>query len=123
VLRGGRDENWSDETVVARLVEVLQIESIIAYLIERGWCEVSLANLEFEDEDDRADEQDDVDAFSHARDGVLEIDAAFAADEDLLENSDLFQPRVALSLFEGEGINARELTENFIRGSGQKVGD
>ena len=45
-------------------------------------------------EDYRADQENDVDAFAHARDCVLEIDATRAVCQNALEDVDLLEPGV-----------------------------
>ena len=45
-------------------------------------------------EDYRADQENDVDAFAHARNCILEIDAAGTVCQNALEDVDLFEPGV-----------------------------
>ena len=57
------------------------------------------ADFEFEDEDYRADDKNDINAFSHAGNGVLEIDATGTIGEDVFENFNFLEPCIALGVF------------------------
>ena len=70
-----------------------------------------LADFELEYEDRRADNEHDVDAFAHARYGVLEVDATGTVDQDALKDCDLFEPGGFLSLVESEWIRLCQFAE------------
>jgi len=61
----GRDQNRSDKSVVARLVEILQVKSIIPNLVEGRGTEVFLINLELQNKNHWPNYQDDVYALTH----------------------------------------------------------
>jgi len=71
-IRG--DENRRDDSVVARLMEVLEVQGVVRHLIERVPGELPGAGLELENEDDRPDDQKDVDPLAHSGDRVFKVD-------------------------------------------------
>jgi hypothetical protein len=81
---------------MASFVKVLQIESIIPYLLESGPVEHRVANLELDDEDYRADEEHRVNSPPHARDAELHEDPTVQANGVSLQEGDLLQPGVPL---------------------------
>jgi hypothetical protein len=64
--------------MVARLVEVLQVERVVPRLVERGALDPPLADLELDHHNDFAEQQHRIDASTHAGDRELEEDTAVA---------------------------------------------
>src|SRR5262249_42930264 len=64
----GGDQDRRNDNVAAGFMKVLEVERVVTNLIKRGRCELCVANLEFKDEDDWADQKNNVDSFAHARD-------------------------------------------------------
>ena len=61
---------------MARLVEVLQVESVVPNLLDGGSIEVLLPDLELDDDDRGADQQHRIDSATQAGDRELEEDRA-----------------------------------------------
>ena len=80
----GRDENGRDEPVMARLMEVLEIQRVVRHLIDRVTSEFLGARLEFENEDDGTDDEENIDPLAHSRDRVLEVNASRIGRKDAL---------------------------------------
>jgi hypothetical protein len=76
ILRLGRNEHRRDEQALARFVEVLQVQRVVINLIDRMGREGLVANLEFQHEDDRANDDDDIYALPETRHAELEVDRA-----------------------------------------------
>ncbi len=62
----------------------------------------------------RANQKNDINAFAHARDRVLKVDATGTVYQHTLENVDLFEPGVELRLFERAGMSARQFANYFV---------
>src|SRR5690606_6558032 len=92
--RSCRDDHWRNRGVVAGFVEVLEVQRVIAGLIKGRGGELVLTYLEFDDEDDRTDDRQNVNPLSQARNGVLEVDGALVpvGCQRHLENVDLLAP-------------------------------
>ncbi len=106
------DQNWCDKSIVAGFVEVLQVQGVVPDLVGSVGREFIFTDLEFENKDDRADEDDDIDAFPQPGDGIFKINFAAKGGEDGTKNGDLFKPGIALGGFEGERIVLHEFAEN-----------
>ena len=110
----GRDENGRDDPVMARLVEVLEIQGVVRHLIERVTGEFSGSRLEFEDKDDGSDDEEDVDPFPHSGDRVLEVDPPFIGLKSGLKDLDLLDPSVPLAQFDGEVASLCQLADDLV---------
>jgi hypothetical protein len=73
--------------------------------------------------DEQAGDQDRVNAFTHTRDCVLEVDAAGAAGQDAFQYCDLLELGGSLCLIEIELIGACQLTKNLGVAGVEKAGD
>ena len=102
--RASGDEDRGDGWLVARLVEVLEVKRVVPHLVDGVGGELLLADLELQDEDHRPNQEDDIDPPAKSRDGILEIQFAAIAvwTENVLEDVDLFEPRIALWRLDGE---------------------
>ena len=106
------NQNWRYGRVVAGFVEIFQVERIIPHLVQRIGFEANLSDFEFQDENHRAYEQDDINPLTHARDGVFEVDLACIAQQRLFENGDFLLPGPSLGLFQGKFVRLGELAED-----------
>jgi len=70
-----------------------------------------LTDFEFENEDDRPNY------------GVLEVDPTRAIYQHTVENVDLFQPGVELSLLERMRVSASEFADDFVWASAEEISD
>lgn len=66
--RGSGDKDRSDDARVTGFVEVLEVEGVVADLVEGVSGELFLAYFELEDEDDAVYEEEDIDTFTKAGD-------------------------------------------------------
>src|SRR5437016_1697900 len=97
-FRAGRDDDRRNGSGVAGLVEVLQIECVIANLIESERRELVFAYLKLKNEDHRVDERKDVDALAEARNRILEVERTVVPiwSKRGFKNRDFFKPRICL---------------------------
>ena len=91
------DQDRSNVCIVASFVEVVQVQGIVANLVNVLGEEGPLSDLEFEDEDDRSDDDDRVDSAPHARNCEFEIDRACVVRQDTLKDVGLLEPCISLS--------------------------
>src|SRR5262245_23554755 len=69
-----RHENRRHHHIVARLMEILKIKRIVAYLIDRASAELRFTHLELDHEHHVIDQRNDIDAFTKPGNRILEID-------------------------------------------------
>ena len=104
-------------------MKILEIQSVVANPIQSCGSELLFADLEFQNKDYRTNDQDDIDALSHSGDCILEVNETFSIRKYVLEDLDLLQPCIPLSLFQREGVVRCELAENLLRSSISKFGN
>lgn len=103
------------ELLVARLVEVLEVESVIPDLVD-GICWILVfTDLKLKDENSGTGEQDDIDPPSHSRNRVLKVDCAIVLAKERLKNSNLVEPCAFLRLLVRKFAVAGQFAENGIR--------
>src|SRR5437868_6182780 len=101
---------------MTRFVKILQVEGVVADLINRVRSEPAFAKLEFQNEDYWTDKQHNVNALAHAGDGVFKINLAFAVGENVSEDIDFFEPCIELSGINRKTTRTGERAEDFVRG-------
>src|SRR5947209_6216465 len=92
----GCEQNRDNRSSMAGLVEVLQVQSIIPHLVQSGTVKNDVPYLELDDENNPVDQENGVDAPTHARDAELHKDGAGQPAELALQQADLFQPGISL---------------------------
>ena len=70
-------------------MEILQIEGVVANLIQSRGSELLFADLEFQNKDCRTNDQDDIYALPHSGDCVLEVNETLSIRKYVLEDVDL----------------------------------
>src|SRR5207247_3100514 len=70
-------KNGNYEARVAGFMKILEIQGVVAYLVQSCGSEFIFANLEFQHKDCWTDDKDDIDAFSHSGDCILEVNGTF----------------------------------------------
>ncbi len=112
-------ENWR---LVARLVEILQIEPVVPRLLEVRPQVSGGPDLELDRDDDTLRNEHGVDPLPEARDVELEVDPARGTQEGRAQNRQLVLPRARLLGLEREAARAGECPEDRVVRGEQKVG-
>jgi len=110
----GANQNRRDIRVVTAFVKILKIQGVVNDLVHVLHAKVGFADFELEDKNDRADDDDGVDATAHARDDELEVDRASLMRQHVLKDGGLFQPRFPLIRCEVEVVVTRQATEDRV---------
>ena len=108
---------------MTRLVKILQVESVVPNLIDRGPIERLLANFEFNGEDHWSDHENDINASAHSRYVELEEDRSCEAIHLGLKKVDLYEPSSGLSSIDIERRIECKLTDNFLGVGFKEVGN
>src|SRR5712691_11801871 len=92
-FRARGDDDGRNGSRVAGLMEVLEVERVVANLIQSGGCELFFPDLELNDEDHSFDERKDVDSLAKARNRILEVDRTLVPirSERRFEDGDFFE--------------------------------
>jgi len=109
---------------MARLVEILQVESVVPNLLDGGTVEILLPDLELNDHDRGANQQHRINSAAEAGDCELEKDRATEPRQGVLQYDNLLYPGFALGLLQvvpaGEGQppddRVRFGSEKFVDG-------
>jgi hypothetical protein len=119
-----RHEQREDRRVVAREVEVLQVEPVVPGLMQRLGGEPLLAALEFDREDRGSGDDDGVDPAAETGNVELEVEPAGQPTERCAEEIDLHLPSGALHRLERVvRIGGHQRAEDLPRRRREKVRD
>ncbi len=72
-----------------------------------------LTDFELKDKNNRADHTDRVDAFAHSGNRVFKVNMALVPLQDVFEDANLFDPGIALGLFQRKLMCTRKFAEDF----------
>ena len=107
-IGGFRHHNYGDDCgIVAWLVEVLEVQSIVPYLVSCGPKESHRTDLELQDENHRPQEQNKVGPPPHSGNGELEVDLTIPPSKRGLEKREILRCQEELIGFPLERIRRR----------------
>ena len=104
-------------------MKILEVESVVANLVQSTGGKLGLADLEFKNENCRTDEQNSVDALAHSRDRIFKVNDTLTASYGPLENIDFFQPSITLCLLQRERVVRDKFGENLAGSRGSEFSD
>ncbi len=114
IIRPRCDQYWHQGQIVARIVEVLQIQGIVPHLVMGGFSEARLTYFEFENEDNGIDLKCNIDPLTQPRHREFEMyfPPTYKFLQYPLEQLDFILPRFPLCRLQCEKVVCGQYAEN-----------